>query len=336
MEALRRVLNSRKRQLLSLDNVVGVGAGHKSVRGESTGKKAIVVFVEKKLPVDALRRGHLVPTSMNGIDTDVIETGKFSLLARTDRLRPAQPGISIGHRDVTAGTFGAVVKDNATGEQLILSNNHVLANATNGRDGRSAIGDPILQPGKYDHGTLETDVIGELLRFVPINSMVNDVQCPIAQGFARGITALLNLIVGDYSVRLQREGWEENIVDCAVAKPLKSATIATSILELGEISGFSEAAIGKTVRKSGRTSGLTEGKVSATDVTINVNMGNGSVALFGDQVMTDMPSKPGDSGSIVLNEENQAVGLLFAGSDNLTLFNKFSNIMKLLEVNITE
>lgn len=334
MEALRRVLRARRKQLLSLDNVIGVGAGHKSVRGESTGKNAIVVIVKKKLPAEKVKQGHLVPESLEGIDTDVIETGEFRFLASTDRLRPAPPGVSIGHYKVTAGTFGAVVRDNATGRLLILSNNHVLANATDGTDGRAKAGDPVLQPGVIDGGSLEEDIIGELLRFVPVYSTVRESQCPIAKAVAGSATRLLKLFKGDYMVRFFKENDGGNIVDAAVARPLEDRYVTSSVPGLGEISGSGEVEIGQVVRKSGRTSGLTEGKVRVTDVSVNVNLGTGNIALFTDQVMSDMVSKPGDSGSIVLDEENRAVGLLFAGSNNMTLFNKFSNVEKLLDISL--
>ena len=61
MDVIRRVLRSRKKQLLSLDNVIGVGLGYKSVRDEVTERKSIVVIVEKKVPSDELRRRHVVP-----------------------------------------------------------------------------------------------------------------------------------------------------------------------------------------------------------------------------------------------------------------------------------
>ncbi len=333
MDVIRSVLRSRKKQLLSLDNVIGVGLGYKSVRGEVTERKSIVVIVEKKSPSDKLKRRHVVPPFLDGVDTDVIETGKFRFLGRTERVRPVPPGVSIGHIQVTAGTFGAVVRDKSTGKLLILSNNHVLANATNGRDKRAKAGDPVLQPGVYDNGKPGTDVIGSLLKFVPINPVLEESQCPIAQKVSLAASWFLRFL-GGYRLNFQRETLTENVVDAAVAEPLKDDLIVDSVLELGKITGVGEAQLGQTVRKSGRTSGLTEGKVRTTDVTIRVDMGNGGEAVFTDQIMADMVSRPGDSGSVVLNENNQVVGLLFAGSDNMTLFNKFSTVQKMLNVTL--
>lgn len=334
MQALRKILRSHKKKLMSLDNVIGVGIGHKMVANRSTEKKSIIVFVNKKVAPEGLRRGQAVPLTLEGKETDVIETGPFKLLGRTEKVRPAVPGMSIGHYKITAGTFGAVVKDNSTGKLLILSNNHVLANATNGNDDRAKVGDSILQPGVYDSGKMETDVIANLFRFVPIYSLIEESRCPIANAAALGATGLVKMFVGDYRVRFEKEAWTENIVDAALAEPLAEDYIGNSILELGEITGCAEPQLGEVVRKSGRTSGLTHGWVRAVDVTIRVALREGAEAVFNDQSMSNMLSQPGDSGSVVLNEQNQAVGLLFAGSGTMTLFNRFSNVLKLLDVSL--
>ena len=149
MDRFLSTVKSCRKKLLRRKNVVGIGVGIKLTRGEDTGKNAIVVFVQKKLPEADIFRTEVLPEKIDGLETDVVEIGTVRLLGRTDRERPAQPGVSIGHYKSTAGTLGAIVKDLKTGEKLILSNNHVLANATNGKDGRSQLGDPILQPGGW-------------------------------------------------------------------------------------------------------------------------------------------------------------------------------------------
>lgn len=148
MDRHRRALDKVRPKILSLPNVRGVGVGYKRVGNVSTGEPSIVVFVENKLPSAKLTRGYRVPPKVNGLVTDVMEIGRVSLLEeRKKKIRPAVPGSSIGHYKVSAGTFGAVVKDKKSGGKLILSNNHILANRSNGKDGLAKPGDPILQPG---------------------------------------------------------------------------------------------------------------------------------------------------------------------------------------------
>ena len=103
-------------------------------------------MVSRKLPLPGLAPETVLPKHVEGVKIDVIEVGQLrALQARTDRWRPAPGGVSIGHYKITAGTFGGIVRDRNTGERLILSNNHVLANSNN-----ASAGDVILQPGAID------------------------------------------------------------------------------------------------------------------------------------------------------------------------------------------
>ncbi len=61
-------------------------------------------------------------------------------------------------------------------------------------------------------------------------------------------------------------------------------------------------------------------------------MHEGVYALFSDQIVATLGSQGGDSGSLVVNENNEAVGLLFAGSDRSTIANRIQNVMSELEI----
>jgi len=151
---MNRYFNAFKKyrgKLLGLKNVVGVGVGYKNVGGDNTGAPSYIVYVEKKVHSSELSRSHIVPRQIDGLDTDVVEIGVVRMLGvRTSRERPCQPGMSIGHYQSTAGTFGAVVRDRKTNELMVLSNNHVLANGSSIQEARAKSGDPILQPGGCD------------------------------------------------------------------------------------------------------------------------------------------------------------------------------------------
>lgn len=305
--------------LFSLPQVIGVGQGLKEVEGEQTQEESLIILVKTKLPLDQLSEDQRIPQSINGLKTDVIEVGEFQAqdvaavpeliektinesdlfqdVQRTSRVRPAVPGLSIGHYKVTAGTFGAVVYDLKTGEPLILSNNHILANSSNGRDGRAKIGDPILQPGAADGGLSSANVLAKLMRYYTLD-----------------------------------EAPQANEVDCALARPIKKELIAPGILGIGLVSGVSKAAAGMSVKKSGRTTGITEGQIRAVNVTTSVNYGQGRVLKFANQIFTTKMSEGGDSGSLVLDANNKAIGLLFAGSDQGTLLNPIETVLKVLKV----
>lgn len=331
MQRVEKALSRHQLDLMSLPNVVGVGKGYKSVRGEVTKKPALIVLVEKKLPVSRLERGGRVPQVLDEAETDVLEVGELRLLGRTDYSRPAQPGMSIGHYKITAGTFGAVVKDRHTGEPLILSNNHVMANISNGSDGRAKVGDPILQPGPYDGGTSE-QVIGYLERFVPINPIVQEVTCARALRLEKVFNRLVHLVRPNYQVRMQKITDATNIVDCAVARPVKKDAIKPEILDLGPVRGVREPRLGMEIVKSGRSSGVTRSTIKVLQATVKVVLEEGLTGLFSDQFVTGPIAQPGDSGSLILDKENYAVGLLFAGSDQTTVGNYIQNVLDRLEV----
>jgi len=333
MDDIKNIIDKYVENILSLDNVVGVGQGYKEVGGRKTNEECVVVLVESKVDAQNLTDGHIIPQSLEDKKTDVIEVGKVELLANDDKmritkLRPAQPGVSIGHYKITAGTFGAVVKDKKTGEPLILSNNHVLANITNGSDGRASKGDPILQPGSYDGGNEQEDVIAYLERFIPI---YNDQPpaCPLMSGFNQVLKGLGRLIGAPYEVKRSSIN---NKVDCAVAKPKDPDLIDPEILGIGEVAGIAEPELKMLVKKSGRTSGLTSAKIKAVNATIKVQLSAEESAVFTDQIITEPFSKPGDSGSLVVNKDNEAVGLLFAGSDKSTICNKINNVLTALNI----
>ncbi|HHW17388.1 MAG TPA: hypothetical protein GXX30_00560 [Firmicutes bacterium] len=325
MDPVVKALKTCAPKLLGLPNVIGYGRGHRHVGGRNTGEPVLTVLVKKKVPKDELQSCHMIPKSLNQCPTDVIEVGEVVALSRTDRERPARPGMSIGHYRITAGTFGAVVYDVKTGEPLILSNNHVLANSTNGKDGRARIGDPILQPGRYDGGT-DQDVIARLHRFVPIHLEVSSPECKVAATVENVLNKIVKKFRRNYQVKIYNSNPSPNLVDAAVAKPISDSLIVPDIIDLGVPRGIAEVAVGDRVVKSGRTSGTNWGQVKVVQATIKISMGDMGDAVFSDQVITTRMAQPGDSGSVVLNDKGQVCGLLSAGSDTVSVFGRIKNV----------
>ncbi len=332
MEGIRRVLKKAQERFFPLPNVVGVGIGYKKTAQKRTDSLSVVVYVTQKEKHRDLAPTEIIPRSIDEVPTDVVEIGEVKLLTeRRGKMRPAQPGISIGHRHITAGTFGALVRDSKTHEALILSNNHILANATDGQDGRAKIGDTILQPGPYDGGTGD-DAIGVLQRFVPIHAELRIPECSVAKLAERVENRILNLVRPDYQVQFLKTETRGNLVDCALAKPFSSRLVNPEILEIGNIKGSGTMEPGMQVQKSGRTTGLTRGEVKTIATSLRVQIAPGSYALFTDQAVSNIKSAGGDSGSLVLDKDNKAVGLLFAGSEKFTIINQISNVLGQLDI----
>jgi len=328
LASTKNTLKENCLQLLARANVVATGIGYKIAQGQKTSALSIVCSVAEKLPASRLSTQDMVPKTINGTPTDVVETGLIrALQSRTDRYRPAPGGVSIGHRDITAGTLGCLVKKNE--QTFILSNNHVLANSNDAQPG-----DPILQPGPYDGGRFPDDHIADLEQFVPISFIGLPNGCPIA----RGVASLLNGLaraVGS-SARLQAVSIRaaENLVDAAIARPLNEEDVSAEILEIGTIEGLAQGELGMAIKKSGRTTGLTTGEILQVDVTVNVQYGAGRIARFTDQLLAGAMSQGGDSGSAVLETNNNLVGLLFAGSDTTTIINRIENVFSALGLSL--
>jgi hypothetical protein len=315
-------------------NVVGVGVGYKIVAGQQTDVPCVIVFVKQKVAAESLSRTQLVPEKVAKVPTDVVESGEiFAHQSRTGKFRPAPGGVSIGHRQITAGTLGAVVRDRISGDRLILSNNHVLANSNS-----ASPGDIILQPGSADGGTVANDAIGSLFRYRPIQFDAEPGppgDCSKANSFAGLGNRLAKALNSEHRVYAYRTQQAVNLVDAAVARPLNDRDVMDRVLEIGEISGAKDAIVGMPVRKSGRTSGLTSGSIIAIDAMVTVNYGAERKALFDQQIVSGPMSQPGDSGSLLIDGESQmAVGLLFAGSEQTTIYNPIKLILDLLEVSL--
>ena len=329
---IKQVIEVSKDNLMAMQNVVGVGVGYQIKGGEQTGNYAIVVMVSRKLPVPALPPNAILPKNVDGVTIDVKEVGELrALQARTDRWRPAPGGISIGHYKITAGTFGAIVRDRNSGERLILSNNHVIANSNDADPG-----DQVLQPGPIDGGSPDVDIIAYLNRFCPIEFATEPGTCDIADTYASLGNSIAGLLGSKHQVNTQQSDPQAvNLVDAAVAKPVNDSDVLDEILEIGTIEGSEEGLLGMSVRKSGRTTSFTTSQINLINATVDVNYGSGRTARFENQLVSGPMSQGGDSGSLlVAGDSLHAVGLLFAGSSQSTIFNPIQAVLDCLEVEI--
>jgi hypothetical protein len=199
--------------------------------------------------------------------------------------RPLLIGASIGHVKVTAGSIGAFVTRG--GGTFVLSNNHVLAN-----EDHAVAGDWIVQRGTIDGGRS-----GERV--------------------AR---------LGPW-IRLKMRG--VNFVDCALGR-LEAGIVFDGSRLRGLVNGRDRALAGlgpefvdegEVVFKIGRTTGARKGRVTAFDVdnvVVNYDVGN---LRFDNQIEIEGAghlafSDGGDSGSLIVNPQMQAIALLFAGADS--------------------
>ena len=315
-----------------IPGLVSIGIGKKIVRGVVTEDIGLCFGVVKKLPRHEVPSKYLIPSVIEGIITDVWEVGVLKVLPVVHefvkRYRPAPGGVSVGHKDITAGTLGCLCKRD--GKVCILSNNHVLANSN-----VAEIGDPIYQPGPYDGG-IGNDTIAKLYHFEPIK--FNQIPIPPIPPCkpSKMVQTVANWVLKWFSSwRLgfyPSEDQQVNYIDAALAEVEETSLVTPEIKEIGTVAGVVELALGMPVVKCGRTTEVTTGKIEQVDVSCTVQYGGGRSAYFEDQLMAGAMSKGGDSGSAVLSNDNFIGGLLFAGSDTQTVINRIQNVIDILGI----
>ena len=293
---------------------VGIGLGDGTSAAAAPGDAVLEVYTLEPESTAELRARLASVTGASAFaDSDVpihaVHTGVVDAQSHRMRLRPAPGGISCGHVAITAGTLGCLVRGNSaprSGRLMILSNNHVLANTNGGPLGAS-----IVQPGPLDGGRHPADQVAILERFIPIS-------------FAAGAA---------------------NVVDCATGWAWPDRVrrelmfISGGVIRLFRIGAVPVAPfVGMQVGKTGRTTQLTRGGITAVGVTVNVNYGGGRVARFVNQIAIRTPggnfSAGGDSGSVIWtwDARRAPVALLFAGGGGTTFANPITRVLSALDV----
>jgi len=302
-KSLAEARKTLEQELLPLAGVVGIS--HSETDG------VITVFVEDE---QARQR---VPRSFEGYSVRTEVTGKIQLLAtqvaepladvspeRTGEVSPLPlvGGISLSAwlpGVYYAGTLGMV-----TYNDKILSNAHVIALEPD-TDNFLDLGTAIIQPGSGDGGRSGAKV-GELEDYIPID-------------FAPGA---------------------KNYADAAIGS-IDSGVDVSYGEQFGEggnywIEGSTGVSVGDTVRKSGRTTGVTTGQVIDTSSSVQVTYGDQEVWFY-DQIQVAQDNwsfaGAGDSGSAV-DIDGEFVGLVFAGVEDKVFINKAEYIIDGLGIDV--
>lgn len=251
------------------------------------------LFVYDK--VAALDAAAQALSEFEGLSVDVEQLPIQEIRSQRDRHRPIPGGVSIAPLGASfVGTLGCFVRRKLThGEQIFaLSNNHVLANVD-----QLPAGTHIVQPGPEvpPFVTKPSDAFAALHTVLPIR-------------FPSATTPAVNRF------------------DAAMANVLDA-----TLVELNKMFGglkYNPSKIvppfpGMRVVKCGRTTGVTRGTITAIGLNgVQVNYGTKTqprIAVFNDAIQAvsnngQAFSLPGDSGSVILEEETgHPTALLFAG-----------------------
>lgn len=318
-QQLQEVYDAAKAQLMQIPGVVGVGIGIKETDGELTEDLAFRVYVTEKKDLSELPPEHVIPDEIMGFKTDVLKVYQPKLRVFVEReddtnFRPLQGGIRIGAQDVsghgTLGWFGTLNSDSST---VLLTNKHVVYSKT-------------------QETTTATKRVGQ--------SSYSRVCCCECGEIGQTIVGIKN-----------------SDVDCAIAR-VDSEIAVTLILnndntpERISVTGTAAAVVGETVRKIGMRSSFTTGTVidiGAVTTTPPTDPAGTTVSVIPNQILirpVDAEtyeiengkkafSNYGDSGSVIVNEDDEIIGLLYSGDEDnysvdITFANNIANVLTAL------
>jgi hypothetical protein len=280
-EVLDRAMSPKLGAVLSASPLNRVALG--IARGTAPGEFSIAVRLQAKSALLQSFVDRIVARAGREVDIDYV--GRIRAFdtdptALRKICRPLVIGCSVAHVASTAGTLGLIARHRKTGRTVMVSNSHVFAQA-----GQARIGDGVTQPGRLDGGGTG-DHVAALLDFAPFkNPGANQIDAAIA------------------------------LIDDNV--PI----VANQVAGIGAITVPDDEPLlpGVKVSKLGRTTGLTHGEITATeldDIAVDYDIGT---LVFDNQIeVTGVPGAPfsdrGDSGSLVVDDHMRAIGLIFCGN----------------------
>lgn len=325
----------------NIEGVVAVGHGVKQVDGRFGNELAIMVFVREKKPADSLAPAERIPPVFEGYRTDVrvMPVRQLQACDNTAKYSTIQGGIQSIVAGVPtqagtqffAGTLGCIVRRrNDAGRENVymLSNAHVMYAMNHGR------GDNLLHPGT-DGGVLGPIQDGGAFRNIPWPPGATpdpDPDNPAGKSFIDCAIARLDL---DSCCGCTKDttDFAESIIDLNSVTPPGAGRgdpvhAGNRIANVRDVFGDLAFEHNAVVKKVGRTTGLTQGTCVGVGhgffVTDFFNPGGPNVHAFNCIEIAPNPAPPnckgkvsfsedGDSGALILDEQNRAVGVLTSG-----------------------
>lgn len=283
-------------------SIRGFGLARKVVCGSTTGDLALKVYVRKKLPKTGIRSA-FIPSEIFLPDLDC------PVLVDVEELeRPAVHsgvavrGASISRLNGDPGTLGCIVQRKGDdSNQYILSNAHVLA-WSGGLEAKR--GEPIIAMDSNEQG----EKIAELDRWARLNSDA---------GFPNSIDAAIARLSGSF--------------DLATNHVAGKSSFVFENMPVSMVGGFS---------------GHTEGRVKDPFCQLRISYvipGRPTMEYGLSDLVMVTPinesggfSHGGDSGAVVVNANQQAIGLHFAGSGKFGIFSKIDNVFDKLDIELPD
>jgi hypothetical protein len=345
--ALDRAIEAKRNhedELFKIPGVHGVSVEPKTVKGTRTTEFAIVVHVERKKPADALAPGELIPQTLDGVSTDVIEASQPVLLGggpsdqdsahysplfggvailsatRENFGDSAPPGLIVG-----SGTLGCIaINSSATDpskKAVALSNAHVLfdpsvsVKQTGAAVGQTEICSSCCKSLDHTVGHVDHDGV-----YNGYDSTTSPPSPP--NGVDAAFATLDPGVQWSAAVIASGEGGSITTEPIAGPHPVGASEALWDTSKTPSIPIY-------PVHKRGSRTRLTNGWLVAINYSLSITStlsdGTKKIFIFPNQLkITSQDSTlyfddHGDSGSAVINKDPQVVGLVKAliGSTNV-------------------
>ncbi|RMD94874.1 MAG: hypothetical protein D6813_01420 [Calditrichaeota bacterium] len=299
-------LSSEAKNLLTLTGVNGYGKGKKIKGGHRLDQDCITVTVEEKKPIDQISPSDVIPSTVDGIPTDVIAIGKLQPMAGEETFASTASegnpilmgGVSIGAYYPTqtpaeqswVGTLGGFFLDTFDNSLVLMTCYHICGMNIDGTylsPAEDLTTTEILHPGGQCSDPLQTRI-----------AQLRDYIKPVGADSPNNI--------GDVSI-------------CTVYRAPSEAGAREISMRPKNLNGNTsgmrtlDPVVGMPIITTGRTTDQTSGFVLVTDATVTV-----ADATFYGQVICTHSIMPGDSGALVYTGSGDnisaIVGLMFAGS----------------------
>jgi hypothetical protein len=314
VEQIRRAAAEYCERVFGYPNVIGHGVGQRTTGGRKTGEPCLVVFVQRKLPISALRANEILPrkveTPHGTLTIDVVEQAIPRLGVDNAAYDPLRGGcrITANGGGGGSGTLGAVMYDRRDADVVLLTCNHVLT--------------PTGQR-----------------TYMPANTVVSQPTMGTPVGRTKRIVPWFLTPLGDFDAKWQAR------VDAGIVTLDAGIDAQFRVIGLGKHPYVPlPPHEGLEVRKRGFTSELTAGTVEQVDVTVIGADFNGERVRIGGPgsgFSVRSPADqafflPGDSGSLVVDADGAAArGMMFGGdmmAGGLSFGCQLSAIMEMLEL----
>ena len=299
---IRELLPQARAELMRYPGVRDVSVGLKETADRATEDIVFRVQVQEKIARDVLPRDAIIPAEVLGVRTDVVLVPRPIEEDDREKYRPLQGGIQIGNDSSDAlGTLGCLAQRNSDRSIVLLSNRHVMLYS---RPPAITSGEKIGQPWISCCCCCKGNIVGDVV-----------------------------------------DAAYDGLVDCAIARVIDRPGFTNEIQDIGLVFGSaplngagSTVVVGDRVRKRGRTTGLTVGRVVDPLMGTPASSTGRPARTQQIQIRPDTGyssfSQEGDSGSAVVNDENQVIGLHWGGDGTWSYSCLITNVVSAMNITI--